>query len=292
MSIVVGYVAAASRAGLARTSLRRLVAKGQLPARKGPEGTWTFEAEDLDALRAARASTAIAPTVAIPGASTAVAAGGTVPTGEIPAFLLRAVEVREDAGVDDEIDGDGAAEYGQTAHQREPPFWASAATTPTYPDGEPYVDVATGRICYRQVPTSTAPHAPGTPAAVVQQLQAQLVELQSQLDAARVEHGRWRSAWRAERVGALAGQEALQAVRTGVPAEVAQAVVAGVSHALSALSDEQLGDDQLVFAAARAAGVHAAHAAGAWAASAWAPGARDREDDVARARARRRQRRW
>jgi hypothetical protein len=290
--------------------LRTLLKRGALRAVKNAEGVYEFDAADLDALRAMPAPAALLPkypTASVPGAATASAApapatGAVVasPTASAPQAappialapvtagwtLAATPAVHGSAQVDAEDEDD----VGEPAHQ--PPFWTTAiGVEPAYPSGVPRVDPATLRIFYTPEAV-TAPHASDSAGAV--QLHAQVVDLRAQLAATT-------TAWRHQRVTAIAAEIAAEALMSGTLPQVAMAARDAAHAAAAALTDDELRrEDGYPQAVARGAGMAAAQqfgAAIAWQAqqSPWPSSPpSDPHDEIARARARRRARspRW
>lgn len=246
--------------------LRRLVATGALAATKNSDGAYEFAIADLDAIgeaysvnasmRAggARAHASISGENSGGGRGAALAASTSSVPGSIPAWLEAAA-----------AEGRDRADHAHKRDDREEEDTLAAASllttastsTAIYPPGEPIgVDPRTRAIVYRPASVaSLATIAPGT-------VSARMVELEQQLAYVQSERDRWRVAWRNERARALAAHEALSAVATGAPIEIAYVVATAVAHALHALDDGQLGDDHVAMTTARNAGMWAAQASG------------------------------
>lgn len=278
MAIVVGLHAAAARAGLPRTSLRRLVAKGQLAASKASDGTWTFDGDELDQLRAAREQAALsgAATASSPmGAPAPVNTPTAMPStsapfaiGSIPDWMERAVDARDQAAGRHALSGD-EVDYEDDGGRREPflgiPLGSSRMATPGA--SWPYSALAGA--------TSTSPR---------------VAELEQQLSGAIAQRDSWYRAARIKSIADTIAAEAMAASSGDVSA--AQVVAYAAAQALGSLPVEQLSIDAIAFSLARDVGHRAAVA---WQAqqAPWLP-PRDPHDEIARARARRRSRspRW
>ncbi len=287
------YREASRYCGVPVTSLRDAVARGDVPApTTGPDGRTVWDVGALDALRAARVGTAPAGSVVTPSAASAAVSSALVPPttfGPITAdFLLAASSAHADSGGEDENEDDVETHL--------PPFWMSGTDAgPSYPIGIPVIDPITYQVFYKPEPV-TAVHAPGSVGAVVQQLQAQVAELQAQLATAT-------TAWHHLRVASFAAEIAIEALMSGTLPPVAMAARDAAHAAAAALTDDELRrEDGYPQAVARSAGMTAAQQVGAGIASAWqaqqarwpSPPPRERHDELSRARARRRSRapRW
>ncbi|MDB4963966.1 MAG: hypothetical protein JWP01_3965 [Myxococcales bacterium] len=296
MSIVIGLHAAAARAGLPRTSLRRLVAKCQLSATKARDGTWSFDADDLDRLRAERAGSisagaAAAPSpvsgAVAPATGVVIASAPPAAMGSLAPWMAAAVEACDSESDRDQHDGDPVDGDDDEEQTYQPPFWASGTDAgPSYPTGTPVIDPSTYRVFYRPEPV-TAIHAPGTAGAVVQQLQAQAAELRAQLASATAACEQWRTAWRGARTAAIAGAIMNEAAGAGANPASVDAAWRAAGAAVERLPDDQLASELYALGVGRAAG-NAAAMRVAGAVGFGGPDPHSGDHDLARARIRRR----
>jgi len=277
--------------GIPVRTLRKAVEEGALNGTK-TNGIWSFVDSDLLAFAAAigksvpkAPTTVVNATTAMPSTSAPAATRSTF--APITADFLRAASSTH---VDSEDENQDDVET------HEAPFWAVSAA-PMYTEGEPVVDPATLMISYR--PTGSnglSNHPPGTLGAFVAQLQHQLADAQMQLAAAT-------TAWRRERVSAIAAEIAVEAITGGAMLQVVPAVRDASHAAAAALPDTELRrEDGYPQAVARSAALAEAQRLGAAIASAWqaqqapwpSPPPREPHDELSRVRARRRVRspRW
>lgn len=292
-NVIKGWKPASRFSGIAVRTLRKGVEDGALCGTK-KDGIWSFVHSDLLAFAAAigkavptAPTTVVNATTATPSASAPSASGPPAAACAVTSsWLLAASSAHADCGGEDENEDD--------VETHQPPFWMSGTgPAPSYQTGIPVIDPITYRVFYTPEPV-TKNHAPGSSGAVVQQLQAQVAGLQAQL-AATI------TAWRHQRVAAIAAEIAVEALLSGTLPQIAAAARDAAHAAAAALTDDELRrEDGYPQAVARGAAMGVAQQAGmsiAWAqAQAPWPSLPPREpfDDLSRARARRRSRspRW
>jgi hypothetical protein len=213
---------AAQRAGVAVTSLRRAIERGELPPpEKAADGMLTFDVEALDTRRIARSKP-------IAAAITASATAPRALPGFLAADLARHNVAVEDTDDEDEDDGQG--------DELEPHEYVPIGSSPR--SGWPYSVIETAQ---QPEPTIIYIDRPVGPTA--EQL------------ATAIEP--WRSSWRASRVLAIGLTIRQEATAAGSSAAAAWTAGATGAAAAEQLDDAQLGDEAWSMSVARGAGMAA-----------------------------------
>jgi hypothetical protein len=225
----------ARRCGLAVTTLRRAVERGDVVVARLPEGGIEVDAGQLAQLAGTRLEHAA------PVSSDAEADDVASRASEdLPGFLLRALSTSADSAEGDaDLEADVAA--GNEYAHSEQPTTTSLTMTPLAVHG-------VGRM-------SDWLSMFGAPPAA--ELEQQLAELRTQLATTTAARDGWQRAWRFERVARLSLSEALVAIAAGSAPETVNAIGVAVMQTLSSVPDDVLGSDMAI-GIARSAGVQMA----------------------------------